>query len=46
MKKFLVMLLIVSCGQEMPVVETVEKGTFKALMQNEYPNRYSHPPRV
>ena len=29
MKKFLIMLLIVSCGQEMPVVETVEKGTFK-----------------
>ena len=37
MKKFLIMLLIVSCGQEMPVVENVEKGTFKALMQNEYP---------
>ena len=37
MKKFLIMLLIVSCGQEMPVVETVEKGTFKVLMQNEYP---------
>lgn len=31
------MLLIVSCGQEMPLVETVEKETFKALMQNDYP---------
>ena len=31
------MLLIVSCGQEMPVVETVEKETFKSLMQNDYP---------
>ena len=38
------MLLIVSCGQEMPVVETVEK-TFKALTIG-IPNRYSHPPRV
>ena len=37
MKKVLIMLLIVSCGQEMPVVETVEKETFKALMQNDYP---------
>ena len=27
MKKVLIMLLIVSCGQEMPVVETVEKET-------------------
>jgi rhodanese-related sulfurtransferase len=37
MKKFLIILLIVSCGQEIPVVETVEKETFKTLMQNEYP---------
>lgn len=37
MKKFLIMLLIFSCGQEMPVVETVEKETFKALMQKDYP---------
>jgi len=37
MKKVLIMLLIVSCGQEMPVVETVEKETFKSLMQNDYP---------
>ena len=46
MKKFLIMLLIVSCGQEMPVVETVEKGTFKALMQNEYPLIDVRTPRV
>ena len=37
MKKVLIMLLIVYCGQEMPLVETVEKETFKALMQNDYP---------
>jgi len=37
MKKVLIMLLIVSCEQEMPVVEAVEKETFKILMQNEYP---------
>jgi hypothetical protein len=37
MKKVLIMLLIVSCEQEMPVVEAVEKEAFRALMQNEYP---------
>jgi len=31
------MLLIVSCGQEMPVVETVENETFKTLIQKDYP---------
>ena len=37
MKKVLIILLIVSCEQEMPVVEAVEKEAFRALMQNEYP---------
>ncbi|MDA7777904.1 rhodanese-like domain-containing protein [Flavobacteriaceae bacterium] len=37
MKKLFVLLLFISCTQETPVIETVEKETFEQLMQNDYP---------
>ncbi|SRR5210317_1664999 len=38
MKKLVLLLLLMSCGQEQTVVvETVEKETFKSLLKNNYP---------
>ena len=37
MKKLILLLLVVSCAQELPVVETVEKESFQQLMKKDYP---------